>query len=99
MAQRYELYADPIESDEGDYINIEHIKDDDGDWCKADDVAELVTEGDRLEKENERLRAALAEITKLTDLLDDIDTLLVRCHSIEVNSPIHREIKKALESD
>ena len=36
------------------------------------------------------------KVTKLTDLLSQIDYLVVECHSIQVNSPIHREINKAL---
>ena len=62
MIYRYELYPDPIESEEGDYINIEHIKDDKGDWCKAEDVDYLEAENKRLEAEVEQLTVRLFKL-------------------------------------
>jgi len=40
--QKYELYVDNYQDDEGDdCYSVEHIKDDSGDWCKADDVDKM----------------------------------------------------------
>ena len=40
--KKYELYVDSYQDDDGnDCQDVEHIGDDNGDWCKASDVAEL----------------------------------------------------------
>ena len=91
--QKYELYVDHYENDFGcDVSNVEHIKDDHGDWCKSADVDKLQATHDG---EIKLVRSANARLVGAnTKLQTDVYILsTVRATLLDENDRLRNLIK------
>ena len=61
MIQKYEVYTYVDEDDDGKkVIEMSSVKNDKGDWCKAEDAEALEAENKRLRKEIDLLQKAVS---------------------------------------
>ena len=91
--QKYELYVDNYQDDEGnDCYSVEHIKDDDGDWCKSADVDKRQATHDGEIKLVRSANARLAAVN--TKLQADVYILsTVRATLLDENDRLRNLIK------